>query len=402
MILSAYSRILPRLGVTMMLLMAMMCTHAQQERDEQALMEVKDGISISKDSLFLMNLRFRMQNRLGVRSTSWNDLKIRSVDARVRRLRLRLDGFVLDPRVRYYIQLAFSRADLELEELTTAQPVRDAMVYYHFNDRFYIGFGQSKLPGNRQRVISSGNLQFPDRSIANSVFTLDRDFGIFSYWTLPAGGHEFQVKGALSSGDGRNALPMDNGMAYTGRLEWLSFGAFTDNGDYSEGDLEFEPKPKISFGASYSFNNAARRTQGQLGPELAIPSDIETMIADMIFKYKGWAILGEYFDRRASQPINSDGIGGVRLIPVGVGVNGQVSRVFRSGYELAMRYTIVLPEDEVAGSMPRSEEVLLGSTRYLNGHRIKLQLYTGYRWANGILTDPASFWTTMFQVEFGI
>ncbi|MDQ3101286.1 MAG: OprO/OprP family phosphate-selective porin, partial [Bacteroidota bacterium] len=186
---------------------------AQQEVDERALIEVKDGISIKKDSLFLLNLRFRMQNRIGFNTISRNDLSIRSVDARVRRLRLRLDGFVLNANIRYYIQLNFSRADLDLaEDGVIAQPIRDAMVYYHFNKNFYIGFGQSKLPGNRQRVISSGNLQLPDRSIANGLYTLDRDFGAFAYWTIPVAKQEFQLKGAISSGDGRGALPGNEGM----------------------------------------------------------------------------------------------------------------------------------------------------------------------------------------------
>ena len=59
-----------------------------------------------------------------------------------------------------------------------------------------------------------------------------------------------QLKGAFSTGDGRNALPIDGGMAYTGRIEWLPFGAFTNKGDYSEGDIEMEPKPKFSLGST--------------------------------------------------------------------------------------------------------------------------------------------------------
>ncbi len=376
---------------------------AQQEVDERALIEVKDGISISKDSLFLLNLRFRMQNRFGVNSVSRDDLSIRSVDARIRRLRLRLDGFVLDPDLRYYIQLNFSRADLELADGgTVAHPIRDAMVYYHFNEMFYVGFGQSKLPGNRERVISSGNLQLPDRSMANSLFTLDRDFGAYAYWTLPAGGQQFQVKTALTTGEGRNSLSNNEGLAYTGRLEWLPFGEFTDKGDYSEGDLEMEPLPKLSFGGSYSYNDRAMRTQGQLGADLFDDRDMATFIGDLIFKYRGWALLGEYFQRVSDDPVTINEDGEVRYVPIGVGINGQISRYFRSGYELVTRYTFIDPDEKLTGLMRRTEELQLGTTRYLNGHRIKLQFYTGYRWFEARTDHPASFWTAMFQVEFGI
>jgi hypothetical protein len=35
-----------------------------------------------------------------------------------------------------------------------------------------IGFGQTKLPGNNQRVVSSGSLEFTDRTINNSDLIL--------------------------------------------------------------------------------------------------------------------------------------------------------------------------------------------------------------------------------------
>ena len=119
----------PILGVLTALLLAPLSAFGQNESDESALITVKDGVSISKDSLFLLNLRFRMQNRIGFNTISGEDLSTKAVEARVRRLRLRLDGFVLNDRLRYYIQLNFSRQDLDLVEDVVAQPVRDAMVY---------------------------------------------------------------------------------------------------------------------------------------------------------------------------------------------------------------------------------------------------------------------------------
>lgn len=384
-------------------LSSLVSLHAQQEVDERALIEVKDGISISKDSLFLMHLRFRMQNRIGFTTVSGTDLSAALVDARVRRLRLRLDGFVANSNLRYYIQLAFTRADLDLDAGTVAQPVRDAMAYYHFNDRFYLGFGQGKLPGNRQRVTSSGNLEFPDRSIANGRYTLDRDFGLFAYYTTTIGSQAVQLKGALSTGDGRGMPPTSPGMAYTGRVEWLPLGLFTNSGDYSEGDLEFEPRPKLSVGAVYSFNDRAFRSGGQLGQELFAERDISTFIADLMLKYQGWALSGEYFDRDSPNPVTAAD-GTVRAVQVGQGYNVQLSRVFPSMYGVASRYTALVPEADVPGQPLFTEEALLGGTRYLNGQRIKLQLYVGYRWMEGNmdLHGPGNAWTTLFQLEFGI
>lgn len=390
--------------ILLVLAMLPLFAQAQQEVDERALINVKNGLSFSKDSLFLLNLRFRMQNRLGFTSVSGDDLSASVVDARVRRLRLRFDGFVLNKKIEYYIQLSFSKADLELEGGTVPQPVRDAMVYYNFNKNFYVGFGQSKLPGNRQRVVSSGNLQFADRSIANGLYTLDRDFGAFAYWTIPAGEQVFRLKGAFTTGDGRGASPGDAGMAYTGRLEWMPLGRFTNSGDLSEGDLEFEQAPKLSLAAVYSYNDRAQRTGGQLGRQLYAARDINTFIADAVLKYRGWALSTEYFDRSSSNAATISTEGDIRAVQVGQGFNAQLSKLFQSRYELAARYSLVAPERDVLGQTPYTEELLLGTTKYLNGHRIKLQLYMGYRWQEQrmALDASGSAWTTLFQVEFGI
>jgi hypothetical protein len=81
-----------------------------------------------------------------------------------------------------------------------------------------------------------------------------------------------------------------------------------------------------------------------------------------------------------------------------------LSRYFRNRFEVATRYTRTTPYAELVELRERTEEAQLGCTRYLNGHRIKLQAYAGYRWieARPALDHPGNAWTFMFQVEFGI
>ncbi|MBS4071913.1 MAG: porin [Algoriphagus sp.] len=393
------------LSVSILLSLVGTPAKAQNESDERALLEVQNGISISKDSLFKLNLRFRMQNRFGLRTESGEDLSIEQTDFRVRRMRLRLDGYVLNPRIQYYIQLGFSKSDMDLDGGSFAQPIRDAIIYYYFNPNFYVGFGQSKLPGNRERVVSSGNLQFVDRSIANGVFTLDRDFGFFAYYTLPTKGKaKYQLKGAVSTGEGRNPSPGDNGLSYTGRIEFLPFGKFKNGGDYSEGDLEFEPKPKLSLALTLNSNQNAMRARGQLGSDLYAKRDQKVLIADAMFKYRGWGVLAEYFQRRSPDPITRNSAGATRVVWIGKGHNIQLSKMISSKSELALRYAEVRPEDEIIPYESQGDEVALGFSRYLNGHRIKLQGNLGYGWANNEwnLVNTSNFWFGTFQVEFGI
>lgn len=374
------------------------------ESDERAILTVDEGINFSKDSLFMLNLRFRMQSRAGFNTISGNDLGVDEFEMRVRRLRLRFDGFVLNPRFQYYIQLAFSHSDLNLEDQDKAQPVRDAILYYTFNDNFYIGFGQSKLPGNRQRVNSSGNLQFADRSIVNSTLTLDRDFGFFGYYTFKMPESILMLKGAITTGDGRNASAINEGLAYTGRAEFLPFGAFKNSGDYSEGDLEYEETPKLSIGAAFSKNFKATKTGGQLGKELYGTRDLTSLIFDAIVKYRGWAASSEYIRRDADDPITTNNLGETRHVFVGYGINTQLSKMVSRKTEVALRYAFVNPEEEIGSVQDRIDEALIGVTRYINGHRIKIQGNIGYTWLDGYqqLDHPGNNWTGMLQVEFGI
>ena len=136
------------------------------------------GVGItSPDSLFQFNIRFRIQSRFSYFKNQDDEA---AFDGQVRRLRLRFDGFVGDPRFLYVIQLSFAPGDVgEIEDGENLNIIRDAVVYYNASKHWNFGFGQTKLPGNRQRVNSSGALQLTDRSINNARFNIDRDFGFF-------------------------------------------------------------------------------------------------------------------------------------------------------------------------------------------------------------------------------
>lgn len=386
------------------ILLSVVKLSAQNETDERALIIVNDGVGISKDSLFLLNLRLRIQNRFGFSTVSGNSIVVDAFDARVRRLRLRFDGFLINPRLQYYIQLSFSRADQDLDRGEIAQTLRDAVLYYEFSDNFYLGFGQSKLPGNRQRVVSSGNLQFVDRSIANGVFTLDRDFGFFGYYKNRFGNQIIYLKTALTVGEGRNALPTNNGLGYTTRIEWLPLGVFAGSGDYVEGDIEMEQKPKISVGFTWSLNSKSTRTGGQIGEELHSPVDFSVWIIDYILKYRGLAFSGEIMSRKSEMPITLSPVGDVRFVYTGVGFNQQISRYYENQWEWALRYSFVKPDEKVSAIARNIQELVLGVNKYINKHRLKIQGNLSYRVFDNVyhIDHQDNFWQFIIQAEFGI
>jgi phosphate-selective porin OprO/OprP len=352
---------------------------------------------ITPDSAYSLNIRFRMQNRAAFETNSETDLAISEVEARVRRLRLRLEGFVYSPKLTYLIQLSFSRGDMDYESLNFPNIVRDAYIQYAVTKNLSIGIGQTKLPGNRQRVNSSGDLQFADRSLVNSTFNLDRDFGIqFAYKKK-----HIVAKGAISSGDGRNITTSDYGLAYTGRMELLPFGSFTNGGDYFEGDLAREKSPKVSIGVSFSHNENATRTAGQLGSMLYSGVDIQTQIVDFLYKYNGWSFAAEYMNRNAPKPITTNTTGAIRYVYTGIGQNYQGGYVFKSNFEIVGRYSQVSPNSKMEGLEKTKENYTMGVNKYIKGHRVKLQNDITLERTHNVSSVTQS-WIYRFQVELGI
>jgi hypothetical protein len=267
--------------------------------------------------------------------------------------------------------------------------------------------GQTKLPGNRQRVVSSGDLQFADRSIVNSTFTLDRDFGFFGLYSRRL----LIVRGALTSGEGRNSALSTKGLAYTGRVELLPFGHFTGNNDYIEGDLEREPSPKLSMAVTYHYNENALRQAGQLGNDLYTPRDLTSFEADVLFKHHGWAFYGEYMTRDTDAPITVNASNSTRTVYVGRGLLLQGSYLFRNNVELAARYAQTKPEESIYNdpaypsvNTKQTDQIEAGITKYVNGHRLKFQGNIIYNIPTDLRLNMKEdgFWSAVFQIELGI
>jgi phosphate-selective porin OprO and OprP len=363
---------------------------------------------VTADSTFSLNFQFRMQNRAAFVSKTGTDLSPNSFEMRVRRTRFKFEGFVYNPKLTYYIQLAFSRGDMDFSVTDNSainnspNIIRDAVIYYSPTKHLRFGFGQTKLPGNRQRVISSGDQQFADRSIVNATFNIDRDFGFFANYA----GNFYNLRGAITSGEGRNSNGSNNGLAWTGRLELLPLGKFTGTNDYQEGDLEREPKPKISIGSTYSYNDRAMRQAGQLGNDLYEVRGIRNFEVDLLFKYNGWAWYNEYMTRSAADPItvSPTDASKTRIIYVGRGYLTQLSYLFKNNFEVAGRFSRTTPFSSIYASQQELEQSEFGVTKYLNGHRLKIQgnVVYGHRTHVDTKAYASDFWSGIFQIELGI
>ena len=118
----------------------------------------------AKDSSWKAKVDFRFQTRYdGFYDESDDSFTNR---AYVRRARIKGNGYAFSPKLKYKFEYDVHNGF-----------VLDAVIKWNFAGNWTVWFGQTKLPGNIERVFSSQKLQLVDRSLLNSNFTLDRDAG---------------------------------------------------------------------------------------------------------------------------------------------------------------------------------------------------------------------------------
>lgn len=312
----------------------------------------------------------------------------------IRRARLKFDGFAYSPKLRYKIELGLSSFDMAgASEYTGNTPriIYDAVIKWNFFQEFELWAGQAKLPGNRERVISSGNLQLIDRSRLNALFNIDRDLGVqLHHHFNPSENFVIREIVAVSQGEGRNVITGNlGGLQYTSRVEILPFGEFTKKGDYIGGDIYREKTPKLSIGATYDYNVDAVKTRSNQGSYMEndigyFETNISTVFVDAMFKYNGFSFMGEYSYRDAENPIaeNSDGTFTDQEVYTGQGLNFQGGYIFKSNWEIAGRYTAIMPNTNFS-SNDTQNQFTLGGSKYLVGHKLKVQTDFTYATVGG-------------------
>ena len=372
---------------------------------------------IAADSSYSMKFAARMQS-LFIGEWDVNDADgIHNGGSRflVRRARLKFGGFVLNPKVKYKIELGLTNKDQgKVGEDNNMAPkmILDAVVKWNFYKNFTLWAGQTKLPGNRERVVSSANLQLVDRSLVNKQFNIDRDMGIqLRHHFILGENFIIQESLAMSQGEGRN-LVQDNlgGYQLTARVEVLPFGKFKGKGAYTGGALKREETPKLAIGATYDFNNDAVKDRSNMGSYMLIDEDvntgefgyyetnINTIFVDAMFKYQGFSLMAEYANRDAANPIviNTDGSATGDVVAIGNGFNVMSGYLFDNDVEFTGRYTTVKLDNNITGE-DIENQYTLGVSKYFKGHKLKVQSDISYL---DIENDDTS--GLMYRLQFDV
>lgn len=340
---------------------------------------------MGKDSTWGMNFAARVQY---LTTTTWmeKDQGYSSPESNslIRRSRLKFKGFAYHPNLTYKLELAFSNRDMSGGSNYTSNSPRiilDASVRWKFNQNLWIQFGQAKLPGNIERIISSSKLALVDRSILNSKFNIDRDFGLQMRYKFNLS-KKFVVKKtfAISQGEGRNVSKGNlGGHQYTAKIDLLPLGNFKSDGDYVGNDIEREKKPKLLVGVAYDYNNDSVKTRGNTGNYMEtttgfFKTDIKSLFVNSHFKYMGLSFMGEYASRTSDDAIskNSDGSLTGDIVNDGSAINFQIGYVTPSNVAITTRFTNIKFKDII---YPKNdtEQLTIGLSKYFVKHKLKIQ-----------------------------
>ncbi len=195
------------------------------------------GFTVAVGEVFAATLRARLQ----IRNTVQVEGDVVSDTFELRTARIWWTGSVLDPSLRYGLQLALGANDFEPGN---ASPIFDAYVESTHLRELNVRVGQFFVPFDRARTVRESALMTTDRSEVVRELTLDRDIGI-----VVSSADLFGLGGILGyavgffGGDGRNRVaPAVPGFLYTARIYVRPMGAFNDD---QESDLARSPDPRL-------------------------------------------------------------------------------------------------------------------------------------------------------------
>ncbi|MFK8046450.1 MAG: porin [Crocinitomicaceae bacterium] len=356
---------------------------------------------VSADSSMSVKFQLRMQHLFEMQQDLGEDIFSQEgfeSNYLVRRARLKFGGHVYSPKLKYKVELGLSNRDISTNNEDGngrfgSRMILDMVLKYKFHSNWSVWVGQTKLPGNRERVISSANLQFVNRSNVNGKFNIDRDMGLQLHGSY---GKEFVIKPkfAWTMGEGRNITEGNfGGYNYTGRIEFLPMGEFEGKKeDYNSSDLKRQSKPKLAVAGTFNYNDDAVRQQGQLGAFIydveydAIAdafintddyatADLASLQLDLMFKFSGISVMAEYantqnWDKNTSQNT-------LKKFNTGQGLNVQMGYLFKNNFELAGRFTGIQPDNSNSG-ISKTNEYTVGASKYIVGHNLKIQTDLSY------------------------
>lgn len=352
----------------------------------------------SNDGAFALETRLRAQLRYEV---SFGDGPAEHV-FQIRRARLQFKGHAFNKHNKFKVELAFSPRDLSVKDgVPHRTPLLTWYMEFDYLRDLTVRVGQYKIPYSRQRVVSSGDLQMVDRSLANGEFNHDRDIGLDIRSKDIGGLGHLRYYAGVYMGEGRDFgdknATKDFKLHYLGRFEVLPLGMFKD---YEEADMSRSLTPKLAIGGAYSFHHGSQGLRGVLGtpPEDEGTTDYHSMNVDYVFKVAGFSSTGEFHLRQGTRHPGDAG----PVTPARNGMGWAVQAGFlvpRIPFEVAAAYSGMtgLGDDT---SLSEEHSVGMGLSYYFAGHPWKIQADYFHLWDGDSATAAGNAFRTQLQLAF--
>ena len=348
----------------------------------------------SDDGRFSTTLGWRLQSRysFGTRldpilSSEFDGQERSSFE--IRRARMKIGGHGYQPWIKYYFEVDWqsNRNVTDNGDIGGARLI-DWRITLTPEPWLNVRIGQWKVDYNRERVDSSGNQTFAERSIVNRVFTLDRQIGaMVSGRLLAETPMDLHYYAGVFTGQGRGMTQNDDtNMMYLGRLQWNVLGAPLK---WSQSDTMFHENPAAQIAmAGYTntgqctrwsangcgtlstnnswgnaFTDSASATAGQYRTR--------GLLLETAAKYKGWAWQQEWHWKEVKDTGTNPHI---------TALSGMYTNLstFPSAWlptaptplEIGFRYAYVDPNVGVANDTRR--EYTVAANWFFAGHRDKI------------------------------
>lgn len=351
------------------------------------------GVEInSTDDKFQLRIRVRVQMLYTVVSGEPGPKEADEPDDPLNDFRLRRARFIFQGH-------AFGKDNqykLEIDPLRADNVVLDYYLDFTQHRDIQVRVGQYKISSNRQRVISSGNLQMVDRSRVNAEFTLDRDMGLDIRSRDFLGKNRMRYVLGVSTGDGLNNPQFaDFSMVFLARFEYLPLGIFRD---YSEVDFA-RTGPRLSIGATYSYFDGATRDRGMIGAPFADggTANYHFVFVDAIFKARGFSAISEFAFRTGDRQVGdiTTDPEGNPITPTdprnGLGWTLQAGYLVpRTRFEFAGRGTFILGR-RAPTSLDDSYAVTASASWYFARHPFKIQADVSQIWEDEFRDGATTF-----------
>jgi phosphate-selective porin len=337
------------------------------------------------DDAYELQVDFRGQFRAFTPFNSYpktpEDFQDKTTSFNINRARIKIGGHVFKPYYSFYFEQDIRGMNL--------LDFRFMIEKYSF---LKLKIGQWKSRFSRERMISSGNQQAVDRSLINSIFTIDRQQGISLYGDLDGGGAaNFTYFAEVLSGSGRGGRTNDDTkLMYLLRLQW------NPNGDilkYSGSDLEIHEKFVSSIaiaGVTNTSKYTAFSTSGGVqlyGFEEGIAGQykIDQLLFETAFKYKGFSWEQELHYKNIDDKVNLEQttlIG--NYFQIGYFLNQSFPKIPKE-LEIFARQSFYDPNTEIDNN--NNYEFTVGCNWFFHGHKNKLTFDYSYLKYNQFVPD---------------